>query len=73
MNATQTKWLKDNGIKVRETSTMKFFVKGDKVLYYYGSKGKWEMEREDRSEDGDGSIHLGSFPTLKEGLAELRK
>jgi hypothetical protein len=71
MNATQVKWLRDNGIQVRGEGQKRTFSKGATGLFF--ARGKWELETQDCSEDGDGGIHLGSFTELKEGLAALRK
>lgn len=73
MNATQTKWLKDNGIGVRGEGQNRVFFKltGNTGLFF--ARGKWELETQDCSEDGDGGICLGTYVTLKDGLAALRK
>ncbi len=70
MNATQVKWLADNGIKVRGEGNKRTFSKGNTGLFF--ARGKWELETQDCSEDGDGGICLGTFITLKDGLAALK-
>ncbi len=70
MNATQTKWLRDNGIQTTGEGNNLVFWKGKTGLSLYNRK--WQLERQDHSEDSDGSIHLGEFGTLKDALAALR-
>ena len=77
MNTQQIEWLAANGIDTATQAAShgfvggRVFTKGEFGLCSYNGR-VWELEARDDSEDGEGSLHVGSFGTLKKGLAALR-